>query len=526
MPFEVDSPAAVAQVENEAAKRGAALPEAKTDPQADRLRQLAELPLVEYDRVRKVEAERLGIRIGTLDSEVARLRPASRKTESETLLLSESEPWPEPVLVEELLDDLLEITRRYVVMDEPARVAVCLWFLHSYCFDTGNVSPILAILSPEKRCGKTTLLELLTALVLRPLPTANLTSPVVFRVIESHRPTLLIDEADTFIRNSDELRGVLNSGHRRATASVLRTVGENHEVKVFSTWCPKAMAAIGQLPETLQDRSIVISLRRRAVNEKVEHFRFDRLVAALKPTRRMAVRWAADNHDALKIADPEIPSGLDDRAVDNWRPLLAIAEAASSKWALMTRRAAVKLCACRETDDESARTVLLADIYEYFSEGDGDRVTSADLAAWLGRREERPWPEWKNGKPITPRQVARLLKPFGISPSTTRFGPTTAKGYDSSQFQDAFLRYVPGSSVTASQPNKDGAFSDFQSVTCDRPVTDDNSIKTNSHSGCDGVTDEPREGGRREVSATAPLINPLAAGRRGTVSQSGGRGGT
>ena len=151
MPFEVESPAALARIESEAAKRGAALPVAKANPQADKLQQLAELPLVEYDRVRKAEAKRLDIRVGTLDLEVASLRPASRETGSEALLFIESEPWSEPVRLEKLLDDLLAITRLYVVMDAPARVAVCLWSVHSYCFNAANVSPILAILSPEKR---------------------------------------------------------------------------------------------------------------------------------------------------------------------------------------------------------------------------------------------------------------------------------------------------------------------------------------------------------------------------------------
>ena len=493
MPLKVDSPAAVAQVENEAAKRGALRVVKADDPQADTLRQLAELPSLEYDRVRKAEAKRLGIRVGTLDSQVASLRPASEKSGRETLPFSESEPWPEPVRLEEILDNLLSTARRYIVMDEPARVAVCLWSLHSYCLEAANVSPILAILSPEKRCGKTTLLELLASFVLRPLPTANITPATVFRGIESYRPTLLVDEADTFIRNSDELRGVLNSGHRRATAFVLRTSGDDYDVKAFSTWCPKAMAAIGQLPETLQDRSIVISLRRRAANETVERFRFDKVVATLEPMRQKAVRWAADHCDGLSAAEPEIPPGLDDRAADNWRPLLAIADASSPKWAYMARQAAIKLCACREADDESARTLLLADIHKYFSEVDSDRITSADLAVWLGKREERPWPEWKNGKPITPRQIARLLKPFGIAPSSTRFGQTTAKGYDISGFRDTFVRYLSDSSVTPSQPNKDGVSSDFRSVTRDHPVTDENSLKTNSHGGCDGVTDHSRD---------------------------------
>src|SRR5262249_4273963 len=162
------------------------------------------------------------------------------------------------------------------------------------------------------------------ALVVRALPTANVTAATIFRGVESFYPTLLIDEADTFINgDADELRGILNSGHRRSTAIVLRTVGEAHEVKKFSTWCPKAIAAIGMLPDTLHDRSIVIAMQRRSADEKVEGLRFDRLTAEVEPLRRQAARWSRDNHQRLVTAEPDMPAGIDDRAADNWRLLLA-----------------------------------------------------------------------------------------------------------------------------------------------------------------------------------------------------------
>src|SRR5262249_35715330 len=153
-----------------------------------------------------------------------------------------------------------------------------------------------------------------TALVIRPLPAANVTAATIFRGVQAFHPTLLIDEADTFINgDSEELRGILNCGHRRSTAIVLRTVGDAHEVKTFSTWCPKAIAAIGKLPETLQDRSIVIEMRRRSSGEKVDGLRFDRVAPELEPLRRQIARWYQDNHHTLTLAEPDMPSGIDDR---------------------------------------------------------------------------------------------------------------------------------------------------------------------------------------------------------------------
>jgi putative DNA primase/helicase len=104
-----------------------------------------------------------------------------------------------------------------------------------YLLDCFLVSPRLCARSPMKGCGKTTLEDVLGRIVLRPLPTANVSPPAIFRVVEAHRPTLLIDEADTFVSQKDELRGVLNSGHRKGR-SVLRTVGDDHEPRRCWVW--------------------------------------------------------------------------------------------------------------------------------------------------------------------------------------------------------------------------------------------------------------------------------------------------
>ncbi len=295
---------------------------------------LAKLSLVEYEKERKAAAERLGFRASTLDALVQaerdRIGGGDDGKQGRAIAFPEPEPWPGSVDGAALLDEISATLKRYVIMDEHARHSAALWIVHSYLLDCFMISPRLAVRSPLKRCGKTTLLDVLGCLVLRALPTANVSAAAVFRVVEGYRPTLLVDEADTFLAEADDLRGVLNSGHRRG-GSVLRTVGDDHEVRAFATYAAVAIALIGNLPDTLADRSISVDLKRKLASETTESFRVDR-VAHLEVLARKAARWAADNANQIAAADPELPSGLHSRAADNWRPLIAIADAAGGEW--------------------------------------------------------------------------------------------------------------------------------------------------------------------------------------------------
>jgi putative DNA primase/helicase len=222
-------------------------------------------------------------------------------------------------------------------MHNHAADMTALWVVHSFLVGCFCISPRLAITSPEKGCGKTTALDVLSRLVSRPLPTANASASAVFRVIEMLRPTLLIDEADTFLPENEELRGILNSGHRQG-GYVIRTVGEEFEPRRFSTYAPCAVALIGKLPPTLADRSVSIELRRRRADEPIEPYRFDR-TDHLDQLARKVARWAADNTERIRGADPEMPASVFNRAADNWRPLLAIADVVMGEWPLRARQA-------------------------------------------------------------------------------------------------------------------------------------------------------------------------------------------
>ena len=368
----------------------------------------------------------------------------------------EPEPWPAPVDSAALLTAIVETFSRYLALPAHASTALALWVLHAYTFSAWFISPFLAITSPVKRCGKTLLLIVLGALVPRWLFASNVTPSVLFRTIEKYSPTLLIDEADTFVRDNDELRGVLNSGHTRTTAVVIRTVGEDHEPRAFSTWCPKTIALIGKLPDTLTDRAIEIRMRRRTAGEHVERLRQDRIEALCHDIRRQAVRWADDHLNTLPDSDPSVPDALNDRAADCWRPLLAIAHAVGGDWPTRAREAALALSG--ESDDEDVATLLLRDIQTIFAEDEDPEVlASSVLVERLIGLDTRPWAEWSKGRPLSTAKLARMLGGYGIHPAgNIRIGTKVLKGYRRAAFVETWERYVapPEGGDKALQGNK------------------------------------------------------------------------
>lgn len=230
---------------------------------------LAKLPPLQYERERADAAEKLGCRAVFLDKLVAAARgageAADNRGQGRPIEIADIEPWPEPVNGAALLDELSRTIRQYAVLDASAADAAALWVLHTHALDAAFITPRLAITSPEKRCGKTTLLTLLSGLVARPLPSANMTAATIFRVIEAAHPTLLVDEADSFLGDAEDMRGIINAGHCRASATVLRNVETRagYEVRAFEVFGPMAIAAIGKLPGTIEDRAVKIAMRRR-----------------------------------------------------------------------------------------------------------------------------------------------------------------------------------------------------------------------------------------------------------------------
>ncbi len=366
------------------------------------------------------------------------------------------EPWPDEVDGATVLDDVAAMLRRFVVMSDAARDGTALWVLNAHAHEAAQVSPLLNITSPERRCGKTTLGIMIGALVPRPLNSANLTLASVFRVIELYRPTVIADEVDTYLPDRNELRGLLNSGHLRAGATFLRTVGDDHEPRMFSTWAPKVLLGINtsRLHTTLIDRSIVIQLQRRAATEPVAPLRLDRVDAMATPFRQKLARWVNDHLDALRAADPVVPDSLNDRAADNWRSLIAIADRLGKDWPARARRAAVMLSGGSEMiADESPGVLLLGDLRQFFSVRSLEKARTEDILVWLHSQDERSWSAWNKGRALTAQGLSRLLKPYKIRPKSVRFSGAVLRGYELGQFADAFERYLPSDPLHTLHPS-------------------------------------------------------------------------
>ena len=261
-----------------------------------RLVDLARLSKFDYELRRMEEAERLGVRPTALDEEVNKRRGNTGTGKSgagREMAFSEPEYWPEAVDGDALLDELVFAIRKYVVMPEGTPETVALWVVHTYAFEAFQITPRLNIHSPEKGCGKTTLLDVLECLASRSLRTENISTAVLFRIVEKYSPTLLMDEIETFRKGNEELRGALNGGHRHG-GQHLRCVGDENEVRGFKSFAPVATAGIGKLPDTLVDRSIPIKMKRSLPGEIVENFRSDR-AEELRTLAVKAARWVNDN---------------------------------------------------------------------------------------------------------------------------------------------------------------------------------------------------------------------------------------
>jgi len=411
--------------------------ESQENPLDTAIQRLAALSPLQYDQVRKSEAKALGVRPTTLDSAVKE----SRKEGLNDSPFEEVDPWPEAVDGAELLTAITKLVQRFIICSTQTAHAVALWIAMTWFIDVVQIAPLAVITAPEKRCGKSLLLSLIGKLVLRPLPSSSISPSALFRSIDAWEPTLLIDEFDACSKDNEELRGLINCGHTRDSAFIIRCQGDDYIPKKFNAWGAKALSGIGHVADTLMDRAIVLELRRKLPDEKIDRIRhaepglFDELSSKL-------ARFAEDNAEQVRLIRPALPPSLNDRAQDNWEPLLAIAKVAGGGWYEIGIAAALKLSG-GENLSQSFGTELLSDIQEIFERNGIDRISTAELIKELCSDDEKPWATFNKGFQIKPRQIAAKLKGYGIHSKTVRTGyGETPKGYEVNQFKEAFSRYV------------------------------------------------------------------------------------
>ncbi len=331
----------------------------------------------------------------------------------------------------------------YVALPAYTALPLAIWAMATHGYEAFDAFPYLAVTSPTPRCGKTRLLEVLGLLVKAQQQTANISEAALFRCIEKFRPTLLLDEAET-LRGKGEraewLRGLVNAGNR-SSASVIRCVGRDHDPVSFSVYCPKVIACIGAAPETISDRAIVIAMQRRRSSEKIERFIFRDAKAAGEKLAECMQSWLTARTEQIAAAYAQTDlSFLGDRDAEAWQPLFAVLAVADPERVPELADCARALCGAKaaETEDDSLAQRLLSDLQAIWP-ADTTHLPTADLLARLRAVEDSPW---AGEVELTPRRLARMLRPFGIQPRQVRDGGRTIKGYTLAELRPAYDRYL------------------------------------------------------------------------------------
>jgi hypothetical protein len=365
-----------------------------------------------------------------------------------------------------LLEEARRFLGRFVIYpSEHAHVAHVLWIAHSHLMDAWESTPRLAFLSPEPASGKTRSMEVSELLVPDPVAAVNVTPAYLFRKVggEDGPPTILFDEIDTVFgakaKEHEELRALLNSGHRRgAVAGRCVVRGATVETEEISSYSAVALAGLGWLPDTILSRSVIVRMRRRAPDEKVEAFRRRVHAPIGEGLRRRLAGWAATILDEATAARPDMPDGVDDRAADVWEPMLAVADIAGGEWPTRAREAAKALVAVARDIEPSLNIRLLADLRTVF--GTEEQKTTKQILADLCALEDAPWSDLK-GKPLSDNQIARRLRQYGVKSKVIRVGTTTPRGYVREDLFDAWRRYLP---PLPDRPATSATSSSFQDV--------------------------------------------------------------
>jgi Protein of unknown function (DUF3631) len=370
----------------------------------------------------------------------------------------EPEAWPEPVDGAKLLTAMRNAFRRYTVLAPHVAEALALNALRTHAMDAFEFNPILAVISPVERCGKTHVLNVNARLVARPV-VASKTSPAsIPRTVDAHRPSLILDEVDTYEGLHKDFKGIINSCHHRPSASVtVQTQLPSGEwvPRKFSTYAPVFLGFIGSgtLPRTQWDRAVVVYMQRKKKDETREEFGPEQS-AALLPLKRQAIRWALDNQAALRAFRPKMPDGLNDRHEDSWRPLLAIAECAGGPWPELARAAAVALTE-DQLDEIPVNIYLLGALREIFRSV--PQLPSTVILKRLNRDDEAPWRRLNNGAGLDAHDLAKHLRDFRVRSKGLYWKGSEwiaeewgeypaagmAKGYRRAWLEDAWERYLP-----------------------------------------------------------------------------------
>jgi hypothetical protein len=353
----------------------------------------------------------------------------------------------------ELLDRLEAFLRRFVLMGEDLPALLALWLMGTYCYTAFEYFPYLVLRSPEKRCGKSRTLDLISMLGFNAhQPTASPTEAQIFREPREDGGVQIYDEMEGMTGDKERwsaVTSVLNAGfHKGQVVTRYRKASQGQQKETFETYVPRAIASISSLESTLEDRSIMIMMQRLLPGQQTERFslrRLDNQAQILRDDLHIFALTTAPTIAELYDGS-EFPglSGLDHRAVDLWEPLLSIAAVIDASGGMATLSDRMIQLAERLGGDRASRSaddpnpIIIEVLDEYLSLKTEAKVKAEDLAEKV--RSQLGWDS------LTLKALANRLHPLGLKSSRWRDGQTNQRGYHFSraQIDDLARRYTSG----------------------------------------------------------------------------------
>jgi hypothetical protein len=369
-------------------------------------------------------------------------------------LKAETVQEPAPVWSpKKLFNEIKTYITRYVVFSQSEHSdVVALWVMHTWVIQCFDFTPYIYLHSPVMRCGKTQVHRVVEPLVKNPLRTCNISESALFREIADSHPTLLWDEIDSIFGNrksseaNENKRALLNAGYERGIRAIrMERRGDGFVKITYDPFCPKILAGIGRLPETIVDRSIPIIIHRKLKTQQCQKYRRqDR--ANAKPLHDALENWSkdADLQKTLRESRPQTPECLTDRQEDIWEPLLAIADSIGGEVPELARAAASSLCA-NDDDELGQDATQLAAISKVV--GEQDRIKSKDLIDGLWEADALPARLMEDEEPNYKKigsWLSRFIKSYGGKPARQLdFDGQNARGYEAAELKEIFERYCP-----------------------------------------------------------------------------------
>lgn len=352
-------------------------------------------------------------------------------------------------LGDQLLYEVFEHIHTYCVLpSEYHTLAVTLWVAHTHFLSQFDSTPRLSLQSPDKQSGKTRLMETITPMVHKAEPVMNMSPAAMYYAIEEDHPTFLVDEADTIFtpaskgvsESTEALRGIINAGHRRGQY-VSRVNMAQRKREKYGVFSAVVLAGISKLPDTIEDRSIIIHMKRKLPDEDVAPYRQSRDDARGEALGARLAHWAAST--PLPDLD-EHEMHLTDRPADVWEPLYRIAKAAGGSWLSMLGKGVDMVRSEGRDANEDDKVILLRDIRTLRDKADAraNGVHALQLVAALNNIADSPWQSMDNGRGINAYMVRKMLKEFAIHPVQVKVNNLNGRGYRWEQFTESIDRYL------------------------------------------------------------------------------------